>query len=104
MKSDNDNEIKSRGVDMECERCPECGGYPIRVDHLFALKKTRKRRHNGKIRVVNKECRSYYHCQCGHCVTGWQKPKYNRKNEVIRDAWLLARDAWQKKKFIKSDA
>lgn len=102
MKSDDDNEIKSHGVDTECDQCPECGGYPIRVDYLFTLKKPRKRRYNGKTRVMNNERRSYYHCPCGHCVTDWQKPKYNMKNEVSRDAWLAARDAWQKRKFIKS--
>lgn len=101
MKSDDEKEIRSLGVDTECDPCPECGGYPIRVDYLFTLEKPRKRRYMGKLRIVNKERRSYYHCPCGHCVTKWQRPKYDSKNEVCQEAWMSAREAWRDKKFLK---
>lgn len=91
------------GHDFGCKQCPECGGYPIRVDYDFNVNGEKIYTIiRGKKKVVSRERRTYYHCQCGHCTTEWKRPVYDKDGVIVTAAWAVAHDAYQNGEFVES--
>lgn len=93
----------AKGCDFSCKPCSECGGYPIRVDYNFSVKgKGITTVFRGQKKTVDLECRSYYHCPCGHSTTDWHRPVRDENGVIIKEAWELARKAYETGKFVKA--
>lgn len=90
------------GVVLECEPCPECGGYPIRVEQMFDVRKEgmKKKINNHTIRIA-RERRAYLHCPCGACTTDWHRPCYDSDGDISVSAFDRALDSYRKKKWVK---
>jgi len=91
------------GHDFECKQCPECGGYPVRVDYDFDVKGEKiSTIIRGEKKIVSRERRTYYHCQCGHCTTEWKRPVRDKDGVITEPAWQVARSMYNKGVFVGS--
>lgn len=91
------------GQDFSCKPCPECKCYPFRVDYKFDVRKLKITTvFRGEKKTVDKERRTYYHCDCGRCTTDWCRPVRDENGVVIKESWQVAREAYEKGKFVKA--
>lgn len=92
----------SVGVVLELPQCPECGGYPLRVDYLFDISSEKRMREvRGEMKQLLKERRTYLHCSCGHCTTDWYRPEYDSVTDNVNvSAFDRAKEAYIKKIWV----
>lgn len=86
--------------DESCRRCPKCNSLPRIVEYGFAVADGILSR--GK--MVSRDRRVYYHCDCGMCTTEWYRHDRDCRGVVVRDAADKAREAYMKRKWAKSFA